>query len=192
MNGVETTLGDDPAHPGWLKTIISKVSAAAAQSLTYTREGGGRVHERDDAVNGTVETFGYDGLERLTSWSWTGKVGARSVQYVDDDLGNLLQRKVTAGPGTTATYARHGASGLGLHQASSDGIGTSYAYDTHGNQTGTPGRTLAFNSFDMPTTVTASSSTYTMTLRRGSRALLANRPFGGRALLVRRSLRGAH
>jgi RHS repeat-associated protein len=161
-NGVESTFGEDPSHPGWLHTIASTAVAATVQSLAYGREGAGRVHERDDALNGTTETFGYDGLERLTSWTWQGQAGARGVQYVYDDIGNLQQRNVTAGPGTSVTYT-YGTNGMGPHQASGDGSATAYAYDHRGNQTVAPGRSFAFNSFDRPTSVTASAGTYAMT-----------------------------
>ncbi len=162
VNDVVTSAGEDPIHPGWLKTITSAAGTTNVQQLTYLREGAGRVHERDDAVHATTETFGYDGLERLTSWNWSGSVGSRSVQYVYDDIGNLHQRQITAGPGASLTY-NYGTNGLGPHQASSDSAATAYTYDSHGNQTGTPGRTLVFNAFDLPTSVTAGSSTYTMT-----------------------------
>ena len=55
--------------------------------LSYVREGAGRVKERDDTLDSIVETFGYDGLERLMSWTWKGAVGSRGAQYVYDDIG---------------------------------------------------------------------------------------------------------
>ncbi|HEY5949361.1 MAG TPA: RHS repeat-associated core domain-containing protein, partial [Kofleriaceae bacterium] len=163
-NSIETTFGEDPAHPGWLGTITSRLTTtnAQVQALKYEREGAGRVHKRDDTLNGTTETFGYDGLERLTSWSWTGGAGARGAQYVYDDIGNLLQRNITAGPGTNVTYT-YGANNFGPHQVSSDGSATAFAYDPQGNQLVAPGRTFTFNSFNKPTSVTATAGKYTMT-----------------------------
>jgi RHS repeat-associated protein len=163
QNGVETTLGEDPAHPGWLNTITSKVGTTTIQSLTYGREGAGRVRERDDAVNGTTETFYYDGLERLVAWNWNGAAGARGVEYVYDDIGNLQTRSVTAGPGASVTYTYNASAAYGPHQVSGDSSGTAFTYDPQGRQTVGPGRSFAFNSFDRPTSVTASSGQYTMT-----------------------------
>ena len=40
-------------------------------------------------------------VERLTNWSWSGAAGARGVAYIYDDIGNLQERNVTAGPGTS-------------------------------------------------------------------------------------------
>ncbi len=161
-HGVQTTTAEDPAHPGWLKTITSKIGTTTAQALDYTREGSGRVHERDDTLSGTKETFGYDGLERLTSWTWNGAAGARGVQYVYDAIGNLQQRQVTAGPGTNVTYT-YGGIGYGPHQVSMDSAGATYAYDPRGNQTGAGGRTVTFDSLDLMKSVTAPSGTYATT-----------------------------
>jgi RHS repeat-associated protein len=170
-NGVETTLTEDPAHPGWLNKITSQVGTTSVQALTYTREGGGRVHQRQDSIDGTTEAFGYDALERLTQWTWSGKTGSRAIGYILDDLGNLRTRSVTSGPGASRTYT-FGTAGFGPHQPSSDGT-TTFIYDSHGNQTTTPGRTLTFNALDLPTTVTGSSGTATLTydgeLRRATR-----------------------
>jgi RHS repeat-associated protein len=162
-NGVETTLGEDPAHPGWLNTIVSKQDASTIQSLRYTREGGGRVHLREDLLDPShpvTETFGYDGLERLTTWFWTGAAGNRAITYTYDDLGNLRSRNVLAGPGSSVTYTY--AAPFGPHQVASDSSGTSYQYDARGNQLVSPGRNFIWNSFDRPTTVTTPSGTYTM------------------------------
>jgi RHS repeat-associated protein len=161
-NNVTTTIGEDPSHPGWLDTIVSKRGTATVQSLRYTREGGGRVQKREDLVKPTApitETFGYDGLERLTSWSWTGTAGSRGATYVYDDIGNLQQRNVTAGPGASVTYT-YTAPGFGPHQAVSDSNGNSFQYDDQGDQLVAPGRTFTWSSFARPATVTTPAGTY--------------------------------
>jgi len=155
-NSVETTIGEDAAHPGWLKTITSKQGTTVLQNLRYQREGGGRVRERDDLQNGITETFFYDGLERLIDWSWSGAVGPRAVEYVYDDLGNLTGRMVTAGPGTSVTYGYGGASS-GPHQVAT------YQYDDEGNELSGGGRSYTWSSFGRPNTITAASGTYQLT-----------------------------
>ncbi|HEY3805948.1 MAG TPA: FG-GAP-like repeat-containing protein [Kofleriaceae bacterium] len=161
-NSVVATYAEDPMHPGWLKTVSAKSGSKTIQDLVYTREGGGRVHERQDLTsNNITETFGYDGLERLTSWSWTGPVGQRGVQYVYDDIGNLHQRNITAGPGTSVTY-NYGGDDFGPHQVASDSNSIAYAYDGQGNQLVAPSRSFAWNSFDRPLTVTAAAGTYAL------------------------------
>ncbi len=163
-NSVASSALEDTSHPGFLFSLSSTIGDKTVQALSYTRDGSGRIHERDDTLNGITEIFGYDGLERLTSWHWTGGAGPRGATYVFDDTGNLKQRQITAGPGTNVTYT-YGTNGMGPHQVSSDGSATTFSYDAHGNQTGTPGRTLAFNSLDLPTRVTtpASQTATTMT-----------------------------
>lgn len=160
-NSVTTTYGEDAAHPGWLASIASTASGATIQNLSYTREGGGRVHLRQDLVNGSTETFGYDGLERLTSWLWSGPAGGRAVQYVYDDIGNLTNRNILAGPATSATYTP-GGTGFGPHQVSSDSRGTTYQYDSLGNQLAGTAGTVVWNSFGKPTSITNSAGSYTM------------------------------
>jgi RHS repeat-associated protein len=160
-NGVTTTFGEDPAHPGWLNTIVSTASGATVQNLSYTREGGGRVHMRQDLANGSTETFGYDGLERLTSWLWSGPVGGRAVQYVYDDLGNLTNRNILAGPGTSVSYTP-GGTGFGPHQVASDSRGTTYQYDALGNQLSGTAGAVVWNTFGKPTSITNTAGPYAM------------------------------
>jgi len=164
--GLKTTRTEDPSRPGWLYTIGAMSGTTTVQSLRYTREGGGRVKQREDLVptTPTVETFGYDSLERLTSWTWSGAAGARGANYVYDDIGNLLQRTITAGPGTSVTYTPGtSASAFGPHQNASDSAGTTYAYDTLGEQLSAPGRTVTWNEFGRPASVTTSAGTYQLT-----------------------------
>ena len=164
LNGnVTSTYTEDPTHAGWLNTIVAKQGTATIQSLRYTRDGAGRVKKREDLYPPTpvTESFFYDGVERLIDWSWSGGAGARNVEYVYDDIGNLTGRMVTAGPGTSVNYAIGGAP-LGPHQVASDGT-TTYQYDAEGNELVGPGRTFAWNTFGRPTSVTASTGTYTMT-----------------------------
>ena len=164
--GVQTTRTEDPSHPGWLYGVSAKQGTTTVQSLRYTREGGGRVKKREDLVPATpiAETFTYDGVERLTSWTWTGAAGTRGTKYVYDDVGNLLQRNITAGPGTSVTYTPGTSSGtFGPHQNASDSVGTAYQYDTAGNQLAAPGRTLTWNNFGRPTSVTSALGTFQLT-----------------------------
>src|SRR3569623_2701915 len=77
---VTMTYGEDAAHPGWLGSIASTASGATIQNLSYTREGGGRVHLRQDLVNGSTETIGYDGHERLTTSLKRGPARRRAEQ----------------------------------------------------------------------------------------------------------------
>lgn len=157
-NNVTSTYGEDPAHPGWLNTVVAKQGTTTIQNLRYVREGSGRVRERDDLVNHIAENFYYDGVERLVDWSWSGNVGARSVEYVYDDIGNLTGRMVTAGPGTSVTYTI-GAPPIGPHQVASDGT-TTFQYDSEGNELAGAGRTFTWNSFGRPTSITATAGTY--------------------------------
>jgi RHS repeat-associated protein len=151
-NGVVSTWTEDPSHPGWLATITSTERLTPVQALTYHWDGHQRLRGRDDAVNGTKETFDYyPGADLLQSWSWTNGTVNRSTTYSYDHLGNLVQR--TDGNGTFApTFKAHpvlGGPWLGPHQPDSDGQGNPYTYDDHGNQTAAAGRRAVFNQLDM-------------------------------------------
>jgi RHS repeat-associated protein len=151
-NGVVSTATEDSSHPGWLSTITSTERLGPVQALTYHWDGHHRLRGRDDAVNGTKETFNYyPGADLLQSWSWTNGTVNRSTTYTYDHLGNLVQR--TDGNGTFApTFNPHpvlGGPWLGPHQPDSDGQGNQYTYDDHGNQTAAAGRRAVFNQLDM-------------------------------------------
>jgi RHS repeat-associated protein len=165
-DGVETKRSEDAQHPGWLSTIVSTNGSATVQSLTYHWDGHGRLRGRDDAVDGTTETFDYDGVDRLIHWSWIQGSNARAVGYHYDDLGDLVSKVVESGAGASVSYA-YDPVHFGPHQAcavdatSCPATGGAFTYDAHGNQIAAPGRTVAFTAFDLPATLSTGAGRYT-------------------------------
>jgi RHS repeat-associated protein len=104
-----------------------------------------------------IENFEYDGLNRLKS---AAILGTPQQNFGYDDIGNMLSK---TGVGTGAY--QYPASGVGStlpHAVSSiPGVGTFY-YDGNGNMTSGAGRTITWNSFDMPMVMTqgGDSSTF--------------------------------
>jgi RHS repeat-associated protein len=101
-----------------------------------------------------VEAFEYDGLNRLRQSTITG-YPAQVFDY--DDIGNLTS-KTGVGSGN---YQYPGAGQPRPHAVSGiPGIG-SFSYDANGNLENGAGRTITWNSFDMPVTISRGSDSST-------------------------------
>lgn len=97
-----------------------------------------------------TENFGYDGLNRLTSYHVVGQT-EKTIDY--DLLGNITNKSDVG----TYTYGTN----AGPHAVTSAG-GTTYVYDDNGNNTSSSdGRTIAYTTFDKAKTVTKGAHTTT-------------------------------
>ena len=94
-------------------------------------------HERSGNKN-LSETFAYDGLNRLTSYTVSGTT--KTVSY--DALGNITHKS------DVGSYS-YGQNNAGPHAATTI-AGKSYQYDANGNNTSGDGRTLTYSTFDKP------------------------------------------
>lgn len=115
----------------------------ALQSYVYTLSPAGQ-RVRIDEHDGTVRTYGYDALYRLTSESVAGGAGAsysRSFEY--DPVGNRLRQRHTDASGTRSQEATYDA--RDRLQAHGEGA---YAWDTNGNLSGRSGSGEAEYSWD--------------------------------------------
>lgn len=127
--------------------------ANALQNLGYTYDPNGRLQSRTDFGFGAAEEFGYDNLDRLTTWVLPAQEA--TVQYQYDDTGNLTfrQRVDPSGLPMAENY-RYGENGAGPH-ALTTGPAGSYGYDAGGRQISRPGQpSIAYSYFDLPTQVT--------------------------------------
>jgi len=119
-------------------------------SVSYTTGG----------VQGPVQSYGYDGLQRLTSDTLTSASGTAlaSEQYGYDNDGNVTSQQ-TGGllPATQVAYTYDEASRL--TSSVSGGTTTSYGYDADGNLTQDGSTTSAYNGQDQVTSSTSSSGT---------------------------------
>lgn len=101
-----------------------------------------------------TETFGYDGLNRLTS------VTGPAPKTYGYDLNGNLKNKSDVGQYTYPTNS------IRPHAVTSTVLGTTttnYDYDANGNMTTHAGRIIAYSSFNKPTSIAGPSGTTTLT-----------------------------
>lgn len=136
--------------------LVSGQPSGAVQTDSYLYDSLGNLDFRsqlNDSGGLLQETFGYDGLNRLTS----AQVSGQAAQvYGYNDLGNLTSK---TGVGTYS-YPTSGATSIRPHAVSSitgtvAGIANpTFSYDTNGNLTAGLGRTLTWSSQQLPLTIT--------------------------------------
>jgi RHS repeat-associated protein len=138
---------------GRLDVLELEQAGKALDSIKHTYFLNGNLKSRTDAVNGRTETFGYDDLERLTSWKLDTSAGTRETSYLYDLLGNLEQ--VYENGQLTADNV-HGANGKphALTLAKSAGAQGIYVYDAIGRITQGGGRAIEYTAFDLPKSIT--------------------------------------
>ncbi len=105
-------------------------------------------NQSGDPLNGQVQTFGYDELDRLLSGATSGNgTGGYSESYSYDKLGNLLSKG-------SQSYSYNATSDCtGKHEVCSVGDSI-YHYDANGNVTSGGGRSYTWNSANQPTNIT--------------------------------------
>lgn len=127
------------------------------QDTSYLYNDDGLLSDRIEVSIDRAEHFEYDDLHRLTSWSLRTPKNRDGVQkttdtgYVYDELGNLLEVLTNDVPSYKATYGWSGRPHALLWNSEA---GTAFQYDKAGRQTRSAGRTIAYNGFDLPTTIT--------------------------------------
>ena len=126
-------------------------------------------------MNDRTETFGYDDLERLTSWKLDASADTRETSYHYDRLGNLEQ--VVENGQLTANNV-HGANGKphALTLAKSAGALGVYVYDAIGRTTQGGGRVLEYTAFDLPKSITQGGVTMDFAYDAFGRRVRKSRP----------------
>ena len=152
-NGV-ITINQYAPTTGRLTNISSNGLGGEVQDLRYHWDTVGNLTYRREysGTKSLEETFGYDGLNRLTSQQVTGET-AIIVTYDPQHIGNIASKS------DVGTYA-YGASGAGPHAVTSAG-GETYVYDANGNNTSGDGRTIEYTTFDKPYEITRDGHTVT-------------------------------
>jgi len=148
------TRGFDPTTGRMTSISTAPVSGSGPtiQSLTYGYDPVGNVLQRNDAVQGVNESYGYDTLNELTSSQITN---AAAVSYQYDWVGNLLSRSDVG----SFTY---GASGqAGPHQLQSADVSSSSPYAA-AFAAGTE-RSYVWTSFDGAASVSQGGDTLSFT-----------------------------
>jgi len=150
-NGVETVSTRNPVT-GWLLDASATSQADSdnlIQGLSYKFDAFGNVLTRTRSaprdMADSVETFGYDLLDRLTSSSVTvGGVSTGTAEtYTYDGIGNLKTKG-----SRTLSYREGCALGGGPHTVCKLDNGPAFSYDSNGNLTAGNGRTVTYSSFN--------------------------------------------
>lgn len=152
-NGVQTLRGFD-TQTGRLMTIAAG-AGSAVQNVAYGYDRLGNPLVRADANTGLSENFTYDALNRLTQATNSLNTAATKT-FSYDGIGNILTKS------DVGTYV-YGQSGLarphGVLSISGSTINTTFTYDPNGNQTAGLGRTIAWSSYNKPTSITQGTRT---------------------------------
>lgn len=119
---------------------------ALLQNLIYGYDFVGNVIARSETTQFVSETYGYDGVNRLTSVT-----GPASKTYTYDDIGNITSKSDVG----TYTYPSSGK----VHAVSSV-AGVNYSYDLNGNLQSAGNRSFTWNSFNMPATSQIANASY--------------------------------
>ena len=144
----------------WLQNTFDPLTGEAAtrqagsggqttnvQNLAYHWDKAGNLQDRQDLRQGLTETFGYDALYRLTS---TSGPGAQALTIVYDAIGNVTSRTDLSGTFTYDPVRKHAVTSAG---------GVSYGYDANGNMSTRNGATIAWTSYNLPASLSASGYT---------------------------------
>jgi RHS repeat-associated protein len=147
-NGLGTNHAFDPIS-GKAFNLRAGTSAggfAGAQDHRYTYDLANNVATRTEAIRAVTETFGYDRLDRLTSYATSSTSDAaanRSVTLDYNAIGNLLRK------GDLGTYGYV----AGRPHAVDVAAGTKYNYDANGSLSSTTGnqlRNITWTGFNQP------------------------------------------
>jgi RHS repeat-associated protein len=170
-NGITTTRSYDALFR--MTAVASTGSGGTIHNLAYQLDTVSNVIQRQDLTQSVTENFAYDSLNRLLSASGTG-LTTRS--YIYDATGNVTYKSDVG----TYTYPTSGQMHAVTNVSGGGAANTvtaTYGYDANGNLTSASGtiyassssvafsRTLAYMSFNMPSTFTQvqGSSTYSYT-----------------------------
>ena len=195
------------AMPNVLTTLLLPL---AAQDLSYAYYPNGTVKSKLDTVNGRLESYSYDSLSRLTSWSLATcsappcTPGTRErptvLNYGYDDTGNLVQVSQASAilnqPANVMETNNYGGINIGPHALSQQTLtGTpamNYGYDSHGRQTsGNQRKQVTYNAYDLPTSVQTAAGTTTFRYDAFGQRVKKSGP-DGTSTLIDRQLRAAH
>ena len=156
-NGVKRAHRHDGKTGRVLGILSTRAATGDRQNLTYAWDVLGNLtsRTRGSGPSALTETFGYDTLNRLETY----RAGTRAAQTVTyDGYGNV---RTKSGVGTYAYGADRNApmgTTAGPHAVAtvkkSDNTEVTYAYDDNGNNvSSSDGRTVAWATFDKPTSI---------------------------------------
>ncbi|MEZ9821915.1 RHS repeat domain-containing protein [Shewanella sp. 10N.286.45.A1] len=144
--------------------LASRVTASGndIQNLEYLDyDEYGNLLTQLDNLSGTLETFDYDNLQRLTDNTLYHE--GNLVQHIDyeyDALGNLTRKSDYA---NSYRYSQTGNAGPNAVSSviKLNGQSSNFSYDAKGNLTSGDGKATKFNAFNKPVAIAQDSSTLT-------------------------------
>jgi RHS repeat-associated protein len=159
-NGIITSQIFDP-NTGALTSTTAGGEGAVA-SFAYSYDVLDRLVSRTDYNTGMTETFGYDSLNRLTSTSVNLSPTPLNKTFTYDLVGNVTFKSDVGtysypSPGQPRPHAVASISG-GI-------INTTFTYDAKGNMTSGNGLSIAYATYDKPSSITRGS--YSLTFLHG-------------------------
>lgn len=167
-NGVVTQQVFDPATGRMTNSYAG--AGNSVQNLSFTYDARGNMLTRSDGNQNLAETFLYDSLNRLTS-NTVNSTGAGLVTqtYSYDSIGNITSRSdmgtytygVGAGPHAVTQIAQADGSTRQYNYDKNGNLVQEVQRDAAGNIVASMGRTEAYSSFNMPTTLANANATLT-------------------------------
>lgn len=174
--GVETVANHNPST-GWLMDSASKSHAQndkVIQDWSYRYDEAGNLtrRERDDSTipDPSVETFGYDELDRVTSSrvqiDSNGPHGYDATEtYQYNGIGNLTKKaNVSQSYGDCLAETRM----AGPHALCTAGESSPFQYDDNGNLLAGAGRTIDYNGSNRPVRIVSSGTSTAINFAYGA------------------------
>ena len=173
------TSHDYVVETGLLRETKSTVGSRVLRDLVYDYDEARNPKQR--TVDGQIELFGHDLLDRLVTWEHGNDATNDGVVYTYDDIGNMLTRQdvqftdhvpgqaldqISFTPGDGTLTDGNGRT-VGPHQIATSSLG-SHTYNARGDQEVAPGRTATFTSFGLPRSITAGTETTTFAYDSGN------------------------
>ncbi len=139
---------------------------------SYDNFGNLKTQDVDVTENNTIvhssETYQYDNLQRLTQSSLNiangADAGTSNINYAYDAVGNFTLKSDYINNytyGNMAKTTNNAGPNAARFITKSNGLTTSYHYDNNGNMTSGDGKTLTYNAFNKPVSITRAGVTST-------------------------------
>ncbi len=149
-NGVQTYTEYDPAN-GWLFKRQAGVGGGTGRiDAQVSWDYNGNFTTRQDLKQGLTETFVYDPLDRL---DYSQRNGVTNLDVTLDAIGNVTWKS------DVGSYSYHATKRRAVVTTG----GNSYGYDANGNMTTRNGSTIAYASYNLPTSIASGSDSSTLT-----------------------------
>ena len=156
-NGLLSHSAQYAHQTGQMNSIDVTGPGGMIHDLSYTYDRFGNLDTQTTVVNGSTstETFLYDDLHRLLQSNRTTSNGSSTINYTYDAVGNLLSKDDYA-----TLYRYQGSQPNAVSSVDKVGGATvNFTYDANGNRLTGDGKTLTYNAFNKPESITAGGIT---------------------------------